>query len=185
MTSVSNSGLSALEQILGQNAIPAVWQRRTGDDFERFKLLCLQPAPMLVQSVPCVIGCSFRVDHQADKSIIGICKRKPPLCRDIVLTEADIIPLQLSWSRLGRAICAAFGLDSKSTNLQIPYTIQVGSWSADAVPVILTIQTERRDFWFVVSDLIVRLNQRFILLAPTSKHCDAHVQARLAKAGAE
>jgi hypothetical protein len=113
-----------------------------------------------------------------------VCEREPPACERIQLTRADITPLELNWQKLARAICKAFGLDTKIGTLPIPHTIQIGSWSADAVPVILTIQTERHQLHFVISDLIASLHQRFILLAPTSQNLDAHSQERLINANA-
>jgi hypothetical protein len=113
-----------------------------------------------------------------------VCERDPPTCERIQLTRADITPLELNWQKLARAICKAFGLDTKIGDLPIPHTIQIGSWSADAVPVILTIQTDRHHLHFVISDLIARLHQKFILFAPTTRNLDASSQELLANANA-
>ena len=141
---------------------------------------------------------------------------------DLCLT--DITPLQLNWPKLGRAICRALSLDSKATPINVPNTLQIGSWSGlpagdlslshsdhvpqsgfpdwgskmvagsgsqweragvrgvDAVPVFLTIQTERHHLYYVICDLIIRLRQKIILLTPTNKHFDAKSQELLAAA---
>jgi hypothetical protein len=95
---------------------------------------------------------------------------------------ADITPLDLNWPKLGRAICRALNLASKAAPLAVPNTLQIGSWSADAVPVFLTIQTERHHLHYVICELIARLRQKFIVLTPTSKHFDAKSQELLAAA---
>jgi len=81
--------------------------------------------------------------------------------------------LQLNWAKLGRAICKAFGLDATENDFPIPNTRQIGSWSSESVPAILTIQTERYVFRRVISELALRLQKPFILFAPTSDHLDA------------
>ena len=79
----------------------------------------------------------------------------------ITLDRADVIPLELSWTKLARAICKALNLNSKFANLPIPNTGQIGTWSADAVPAILTIQTEMHHLRHVIAELIVTLRQKF------------------------
>jgi len=91
---------------------------------------------------------------------------------------------QLHWTKLGRAICQAFELDAKPAVFGLLATRQVGSWSADAVPVILTIQNQPHQLRFVIAELGNRLRQKFILLAPTADLLDATSQELLANAGA-
>src|SRR5437667_7872949 len=91
----------------------------------------------------------------------------------------------MSWSKLGRAIAKAFELNFKLVELPIPMTRQVGAWSADAVPVILTIQTEPHNFLFAVGQLAARLGQKFILLTPTTRLVDVRCKEILANHGAE
>jgi hypothetical protein len=70
-------------------------------------------------------------------------------------------------------------------DLPFPATRQIGSWSSDSVPVILTIQCDTYFFQFVVSALGNRLRRPFILFAPTNLHIDAHTHELLANAQAE
>ena len=66
----------------------------------------------------------------------------------------------------------------------MPNTCQIGSWSADAVPVVLTLQTNRHVFRNVLAELALRLKTRFILFAPTADHLDATGHELLAHAHA-
>src|SRR5206468_917195 len=73
---------------------------------------------------------------------------------------------------------------ARSVNFSAPNTRQIGSWSADGVAVILTIQRDERDFRAAVAELTARLREKFILLAPTTDNFDAACQDLLAHAGA-
>src|SRR5206468_77678 len=84
-----------------------------------------------------------------------------------------------------RAIAKAFGLASKLEPFSARYTAQIGSWSTDAVPAILTIQCDQNEFRYVVASLVARLHCRFILFAPTSSYMDAASLGYLANVRAE
>jgi len=124
--------------------------------------------------------------HRTDapSTIRASCRCDPPTCPDIALTPDDIVLLELSWSKLTRALCHVFALDYKPADLGLLNTRQIGSWSVDAVPVILTIQHERPWFRTVLLELLARLRQRFILLAPTAKNIDAVSHELLASSDA-
>src|ERR1051326_7765027 len=107
-----------------------------------------------------------------DGSLVAVCTCDPWNCPDLELTLADLVILEWNWARFSRALCRAFGLDAKFVELNLWQTCQIGSWSADAVPVMLTIQSERNEFRRVVAELVARLRRPFILLAPTSRHLD-------------
>jgi len=116
--------------------------------------------------------------------IRAICRCDPQTCPDILLTPDDIALFELSWTKLARALCHAFALDYKPADLGLLNTRQISSWSVDAVPVILTIQHERGWFRTVLLELLARLRQRFILLAPTAKNIDAVSHELLASSDA-
>ena len=59
------------------------------------------------------------------------------------------------------------------------HTCQIGAWSSDSIPAILTIQTEKDTFRSVICELAVRLRASFILLGPTSSHLDVGCQELL------
>ena len=112
---------------------------------------------------------------------IGVCCCEPPHCHDIPLTIADITGLEVSLPRLARGLCKTFGLTSKFARLTPPDTIQFGSWSADAIPAILTIHVYHSTFRSAVTELVASLNSPFLLFAPTADYFDAHTQAHLAR----
>src|SRR5437867_3935040 len=157
-----------------------------GDQLEPFSNF-FERLPYAAQSFPCPqeCGCAHEVIPCDDGSIIAACRCHPPDCDDFSLTPDDIILWRLDQAKLERALCKTFGLDSKVVNFDLHCTAQIGSWSADAVPVILTIQWNPHEFRAVIAELALRLEKPFILLAPTSAHLDAHCQELLNHAGAE
>ena len=142
--------------------------------FERVKALILHDNPTLAQLLPCPRGCGLAHDIvcRPDGSFVATCYGDSNRPQEIPLTVADITPLEVSRSRLGRALCQALGLDSRFRTLQPPNTIQFGAWSTDAVPAILTIQAYPCAFRRVVSELVAELRTPFMLFAPTSNHLD-------------
>jgi hypothetical protein len=92
--------------------------------------------------------------------------------------------LELSRPKLARALCHAFGLHPKFTDLHIRNTVQIGAWSAEAVPAVFTIQPDAPSLRSVVCELLARLREKFILLAPTARGLDALGHEMLNHAGA-
>lgn len=173
----------SLEGISPLVALPMVWRRWLGSDFEPFQRAFLQPTNIIAKSFPCPYdcGCSHRLPLDASQQptpgprplITANCQCRPPHCPDLRLSLEDVTPWELNWPSLASALRKAFGLNPKIAALGLPGTAQIGSWSADAVPVILTIQIDPKTFRSVLAELAARL-KRFILLAPTSKHMDAN-----------
>jgi hypothetical protein len=192
----------ALESSRGLTAVAASWRERVGDQFNPFKTAFLQRAHGVAKGMPCPRGCACtheivqaesqsafsdsRITHHASRSsaIRAVCRCEPPNCPDIPLMPDDILLFELSWTKISRALCHVFALDYKPVDLGLLNARQIGSWSVDAVPVILTIHHERAWFRTVLLELLARLRQRFILLAPTSKNFDAVSQELLASADA-
>jgi hypothetical protein len=195
---------SSLELVRSQSAVPAVWQRHLGEHFEAFKRAFLLPRSEPARYFPCAkCGCAHEIHEgrgsgverepgglagglrhstpDARPSVVAVCSCEPWNCPDLTLTPADIQILELSWAKLARALCHTLALNARLTELRIHNTIQVGSWSADAVPVIFTIQSDRPAFRAVLCELITRLRGRFILLTPTNDHLDATSRELLAK----
>ncbi len=176
---MNHSPWRSLEAIPGFSALPSIWRRHLGDDFEIFRAAFLQKKATTVRSFPCPrnCGCAHCIIGEAapasQSPITAICRCEPCLCAPLTLTLAEITPLHLNWAKLGRAICKAFGLDAGDNDFPIPNTRQIGSWSSEAVAVILTIQTERHLLRRVIPELALRLQKPFILFAPTSDHLDA------------
>ena len=177
----------ALEAFPGLSTYPEFWQSRLGRDFPAMATLCLDAADWLASAHPCPhdCGCSHHVIPRPDgEGAIAVCRCDPPVCADIHLTRAQITPLDLNFAKLGRAVCKAFGLASKFVKLTPPDTFQVGAWSADGVPAILTIQVDPEVFRGAVAELTSTLRRPFMLFAPTSTHLDAPCQAMLENHGA-
>jgi hypothetical protein len=175
-----------LEMIRGQTGVAAEWRKHLGSDFAAFSGALLQGRPEPVRSYPCPVecGCAHQVVQHGDGSLVGVCRCDPCGCADLELTAADVVCYELSWPRLGRALCHALGLEALTAEFQMPNTRQIGSWSAEAVPVILTVQSEARRFRQVTAELAARLRQPFILLAPTAAPVDATSKELLANVGA-
>ena len=186
-----NSPLSTkwavLETIPGLIALPGVWRQRFGEAFEPMKDLILQESPHLAQLLPCPRGCGLAHDIicRPDASLIATCGADPNQPRDILLSRAEITPWEVSWTKLSRALFEILALHGKPAPLLLPNTLQIGAWSAGGVPVILTVQVCGATFRRVVAELVARLQRRFILLAPTSYHCNAPCQELLAHARAD
>jgi hypothetical protein len=170
----------------GTNAIPSVWRERIGAQFDTVRNAFLQSKPEPAQYFHCrKCGCAHQVTIHAPGDIVAVCTCDPWNCDELMLTAADIEILELNWAKLARALCKAFGLNARTADLGLHNTRQIGSWSADAVPVILTIQRERHDFQHVVAVLAARLRTKFILLGPTTENLDATSQELLTNVGAE
>jgi hypothetical protein len=69
---------------------------------------------------------------------------------------------------LGNALCATFHLDPRPADFPIPATWQIGSWSTNLIPAILTIQYEAAAFHRAVAELLAIIHKPIILLAPTA-----------------
>jgi hypothetical protein len=121
---------------------------------------------------------------KGDGHAVGVCQCEDSRCPDIQLTAAEIVLLELSWNKLARALCAGLSLDWKPADLGIPNARQIGSWSAEAVPVVLTIQPDECTFQSSLLELIARLRSRFIMVAPTARHVNAITRELLLSAGA-
>lgn len=103
-------------------------------------------------------------------------------CADLALTLEEVTPLKVHRARLAREICRALSLEAKYEELPLPNTFQAGTWSAESVPVIVTIQAESQPLRQVVSELALRLGRPFILLGPTHRLVSVATEELLAHA---
>jgi hypothetical protein len=92
--------------------------------------------------------------------------------------------LFLDLKHLARVLCPTYGLNPTPLDFDFDRTSQIGSWSADAVPVFLTVQFDRNAFHRVVAQLIGRLHQPLIILAPTAGHLDGVTREIMSNFGA-
>ena len=190
-----------LEDITNQCAVPLLW-RELGDEFIPFARAFLEVEAQAASTYPCrKCAClheivvlqedllprtsEFSASEDAQGFILmAVCRCEPWICDSIPLSRAEILPLCLSWSKLGRALAQALGLESLAADLRLPRTRQIGAWSTDAVPVILSVQPDRASLRNVIAELVARLKRNFILLGPTHNRFDARCQELLAKVDA-
>lgn len=159
-----------------------------GAQFEAFRALCLQSSGLQVRTYPCPRGCGCNhavIPRHDGTGAAAVCRCNPPACPDILLSASEIVPLEVSRPRLGRALCNAFGFDPKFAEMPVPGTFQFGAWSSNAVPALLTMQVQNTVFRRAVAELAAQLRFRFILFAPTADFVDAPSQAILQNLQAE
>jgi hypothetical protein len=119
-----------------------------------------------------------------DGSIVAACDCDPWNCDDIHLKPDDVMLWEFHWSRFAAGVCRAFDFDRVEHDFGLPRTSQIGAWAANAVPVILTIQSDRNEFREVVAELAARMRDGFLLFAPTNRFMDAATHELLAHARA-
>src|ERR1035438_6890029 len=92
-----SSSWSCLETLPGLIALPRVWHARLGEMFERVKALILQDHPNRAQLLPCPRGCGLAHDIvcRQDGSLVATCCGDPNRPREILLTPAEIMPLEV------------------------------------------------------------------------------------------
>ncbi len=176
----------ALEQLPGLSAVPAVWRELGDEDFDLAHPALLRARSSTAKSFPCPrgCGCAHRIVERGDGTFVAVCECESWNCEDILLARGDVTPLELNWSKLGRAVAKAFGCDAKECALGLMATKQIAAFANAALPVVLTIQHDAEEFRGVVAQLAARLRGRFILLAPTRRWFDAGTQEMLAHANA-
>src|SRR5208282_1295556 len=167
---------SVLQRYPELGAPLAVWLRELGPDFEPFKRLCLFTEGKPAQMYRCPLGPGrYHFIRSDGTGAIAYCGGQPPQCLDIPLSPATAILYIINLGTLGPAIARALGLALNLEQLAPPNTYLIGSWSANAVPVVLTLPSGRQELCHTLTELSVRLQRPFILLAPTSglftEHC--------------
>ena len=165
---VEGSPWPLLESLPGARAVWTVWKHQLGEKYELFRAAFLQAAPEPpVKFVYCIgCGCEHEVVRWADGRVMAECRCKPGRCEAFSIVPEDLAPLELNWSKLGRALCGALQLRSKLAGLGIYNTKQIGCWSAEATPVVLTVLSSQGELFHTVSALVGRLGKPFILFAP-------------------
>src|SRR5712692_10057277 len=84
---------AGLERIRGLSAVPAVWRRHLGEEFEGFKRAFLLPRAEAAKSFPCErCGCAHEihegrvlgVEGRGESDVIAVCSCEPWNCADLV-----------------------------------------------------------------------------------------------------
>jgi hypothetical protein len=173
-----------LEKIHGLAAVTAEWERALGANHAGFKEAFLTKAPDRAAVFPCSqeCGCVHRVIAHGNGKYAGVCQcGEDGGCADLKLTENDVAVWQLNWTAFGRAIAKALGCEPQDADLSLSETRQIASFGNAALPVVLTIQPDAAEFDSVIRQLVGQLGERFIVLAPTSRFCNANSQGLLKK----
>src|ERR1017187_6807896 len=165
-----------LEEIRGRVAGPAEWRAWLGTDFDAVKAAFLRTRAESAKSFPCPreCGCAHEVVQRKAGSFVAVCGCEPCNCDDIPLTADDVALLELIPAKLGRAIAKSFECDAKDVDLGLPGTKQIAAFGNAALPVVLTIQTDSASFSGTVAQLVAKLKEHFILLAPSNRFLDAN-----------
>jgi hypothetical protein len=177
----------ALEELPTGCGTAADWQHFAGAAWPAWQrgFLDQRSEPATHCFCPHECGCAHRVVQHASGRIAAVCECDPWNCDDIPLTASDVVEWELNRGRLARALCRALELERREQDLGLPGTQQVATFSATAVPVILTIQQERHEFRQVVAELASRWREGYILFTPTSRFVDGRVHELLSHARAK
>ncbi|MDH5528266.1 MAG: hypothetical protein OEY97_13300 [Nitrospirota bacterium] len=124
------------------------------------------------------------IEHGPD-DIVSVCECEPRYCDTTRLERADIVVWEIHREKLGAGVAAAMGADPIWEEVDgIPLTHQVGTYTplaGYAFPVYLTIRMQREDFRQVITELVVRNDGPFVLIAPTPTHMDKACSELLAR----
>jgi hypothetical protein len=176
-----------LEALAGGNHVAAEWAKLSGEQFAPLRSAFLRDTQNRARFIPCPhgCGCEHEIVQRAGGKLAAVCRCEPWNCDDLPVAPAEVSLLALNTAKLGRALCKAFECDARETKLPLPLTWQIGAKFSNGVPVLLTIQNGCEPFGRVVAELTARHRQPFILLTPTSRHCNAKSRELLTTARAE
>lgn len=161
-----------LENIHELAATSIEWRLLLGTKFDAFKDAFLVKNNVVADTCPCSkCGYSHDIIRHTDVKIVAVAPSEPT-CDDFLVKESDLYVYELSWPKLGNAITKAFGFLKCHAALEVSNTYQIASFDKNRVPVFLTIQNDRNQFKWVVSELTGRQQQPFILFAPTCDFID-------------
>ena len=175
-----------LEALTDGNHVAAEWARLSGEQFPPLRAFLRDTTKRArVISCPHGCGCEHEIIERKNGVLAALCRCEPCSCDDFAVTAEQATLLELNTAKLGRAIASGFGCDAKDAGLGLPGTKQIAAFGNAALPVVLTIQQDRASFAAAVAQLVAKLKEHFILLAPTNRFLDANSSGMLksAKAG--
>lgn len=177
----------ALEELPTGRGTAADWQHFAGAAWPAWQrgFLEQRSEPATHICCPHECGCAHRVVQHPTGRIVAVCECDPWNCDDIPLTAPEVVEWEFNRAQLVRALGRALELERREQDVGLPGTQQVATFSATAVPVILTIQQERHEFRQVVAELATRWREGYILLTPTSRFVDGRVHELLSHARAK
>jgi len=177
---------SAFETVYARRTIASTWQALLGDEYERVaaEYLSLRPDTATGWNCPRNCGCTHEVMTRPNGSIAAVCACDPWDCDDIPLTPEDIALYGIDLAALGQAVAKAFGFQRREAAMDLPGTVQIGAWTDQAIPVILTVHWDGEGFRHVIAELAIRLRKGFLLLSPTMRFVNGPIFERVASVGA-
>ena len=183
-----NAVWAFLEIAGGVGAVTQSWKKRLHDgEFEPFRQAALRRLPNPATQYPCPrgCGCAHRVVRYPDNAgVVAVCHCDPCRCDNIPITEKDLVLYAPDLATIGRSVVRAFGFHAREKEVGIFGMLQIGAFTDQAIPVILSVQSDRRSFAARVCEVVARLRQKFILVAPTATFMDSTTQSILAGVGA-
>ena len=176
-----------LEVIASGNHVAAEWTEWAGEQFPALRSAFLSDARKRARFIPCPrgCGCEHEIVEREGGKLAALCRCEPWNCEDLMVTSAEAALLELNTAKLGREICRAFDGTPKETDLGVQGTKQIGSFGNGALDLVLILRPDSESFNHAVTQLVARLPERFILLAPTRRWLNGNASAWLktAKAG--
>ena len=160
---------------------------RIGEGYESAKPF-LRPSGKLASSHPCTerrpCECAHAVVEHGPEDIVAVC-RCGRGCTTFPLNRSEIAVYELDRTAFDQAVAGAFNLMGEPhTENGLHQTTRIGVYSPYAgfrFPVYLTIQLEPDDFHHIVSGLVSRTDEPFVLLAPTHDLCTAPTELHVGK----
>lgn len=172
----------ALEAICG-SAVKAEWTYKAGGKFGPLLETYLRPLKderAKVHPCPCRPECYHRVIRHPNR-IVAVCEDREFACDDFELSDADLIPYELNWKMLGRAVASAFGCEHIDSQVGIQGVRQIAAFSGFAMPLFLTIHRQPETFREAIARLVAGMPKPFVVLAPSGQWMDANCHAMLGR----
>src|ERR1051326_2436356 len=137
--------------------VPSAWRRRAGEQFDAFRAAALKIQPQPAKTFRCEkcnLGCTVTI-YSPDR-IIAKCEQCTHNCPPVSRSTADIEILELDFHKLGGNLCNPLSIDPKDAGYELENTRQIGSWSTDVVPVILSIKQSPYQFEHDLTSVIAQ-----------------------------
>ncbi|MGZ4963043.1 MAG: hypothetical protein ACXWDN_05930 [Limisphaerales bacterium] len=170
----------------GLAAVEAEWRGFLGIDLERFKKEFLQESGRMARSYPCPNECGYdhTVRKREDGTFIGV-QHGEAACKDLILTAQDVAVWELKVNRLGQAVMAALGGQGQCGAAGVAGMWELGTVAGSNVPVILCLHERADEFCGAVAEIVGRLRDRFLLVAPTNRFFNIATRDLLKNVSAE
>jgi hypothetical protein len=178
----------ALERIPGLLTIPAFWEHFCGPDIAVIRPF-LRATEMTGGGYPCGGRldrpvCFREIVDYGSGEIVAVCRDQWKRCQDLPLSRRETIMHSLDVSALARAIARPLGFRWHPPVVQGHNTWSIGL-AADGFgtdrQVILMAHSEQEQFRMALHELLVGIEEPFILLCPTASRKDLGVHETLAR----